>query len=224
MLRTGNAPLLSFFIGSSGYLVPRPLNENIKISKTMHPFLLGKRDIYSFYNLEKSLYGIRATLEVLKNIIANEGKITFVSNSPIFKKCLSLDPQITCIRWERSYLAKSKDADLFFLSDIQKENLVEAHRKGLLLVGVGSPTMSKIAYPFNLNVRSPLLADWFFSAIYTSCVRGNRMKGKKREIRFPSLLGKGRLKAVSGDAKILSNSSSSFMETVNNKNEIQAPV
>ncbi|CAM9999285.1 unnamed protein product, partial [Scytosiphon promiscuus] len=54
---------------------------------------------------------------------------------------------ISYIKWKRSYLAKSKDVDLVFLSDIEKENLVEAHRKGLLLVGVGSPTMSKVAYP-----------------------------------------------------------------------------
>ncbi|CAN0323405.1 unnamed protein product, partial [Hapterophycus canaliculatus] len=71
--------LLSFFIGSSGYLVPRPHNEYVKISKTMNPFLLGKRNINYFYNLEKSLYGIRATMEVFKSIVANGGKILFIS-------------------------------------------------------------------------------------------------------------------------------------------------
>nr|QWK44197.1 ribosomal protein S2 [Akkesiphycus lubricus] len=196
MLKTEHARLLSFFIGSSGYLVPRPLNENIKISKTMHPYLLGKRDIYSFYNLEKSLYGIRATLEVLKNIIANEGKITFVSNSPLFKMCFSPEPHITCIKWKRTYLTKSKDSDLVFLSDIERENLVEAHRKGLLLVGVGSPTMSKISYPFNLNVDSPLLSDWFFSAIYTSCARGKKKSNFTSPVPYLNLLGQGHKKKV----------------------------
>ena len=39
-----NKPL-SFLIGSSRYLVPRPSNEDVRISKTMHPDLLGKRNI-----------------------------------------------------------------------------------------------------------------------------------------------------------------------------------
>ncbi|CAM9137854.1 unnamed protein product, partial [Laminaria digitata] len=57
------------------------------------------------------------------------------------------EPNISYIKWKRSYLAKSKDVDLVFLSDIEKENLVEAHRKCFLLIGVGSPTMSKVSYP-----------------------------------------------------------------------------
>nr|YP_009641808.1 ribosomal protein S2 [Nereocystis luetkeana]QBZ73630.1 ribosomal protein S2 [Nereocystis luetkeana] len=194
MIRTEHSRLISFLIGSSGYLVPRPFNEDVLISKTMHPYLLGKRNIYYFYNLEKSLYGIRATLEVLKNIISAEGKILFVSDSPLLKICISHESNISYIKWKRSYLAKSKDADLVVLSNIEKENLVEAHRKCLLLVGVGSPTMSKVSYPFNLNIESPLLSSWFFSLIYMTCVRSNRMKSKKKRRVFSSLLGRGRLK------------------------------
>nr|YP_010445181.1 ribosomal protein S2 [Macrocystis pyrifera]UTJ90682.1 ribosomal protein S2 [Macrocystis pyrifera] len=196
MIITEHSRIISFLIGSSGYLVPRPFNEDVIISKTMHPYLLGKRNIYYFYNLEKSLYGIRATLEILKNIILLEGKILFVSNSPLLKICLSNESNISYIKWKRSYLSKSKDVDLVFLSDIEKENLVEAHRKCLLLVGVGSPTMSKISYPFNLNIESPLLASWFFSLIYMTCVKGKRMKSKKKGQVFSSLLGKSKLKGV----------------------------
>lgn len=197
MVRIEHYRLLSFLIGSSGYLVPRPFNEDVRISKTMHPYLLGKRNIYYFYNLEKSLYGIRATLEVLKNTILAEGKILFVSDSPLFKICLSHEPNISYIKWKRSYLAKSKDVDLVFLSDIEKENLVEAHRKCLLLIGVGSPTMSKVSYPFNLNLESPLLASWFFSLIFMTCVKGTRMRSKKKGQVFSSLLGSARVKEVS---------------------------
>nr|YP_011007900.1 ribosomal protein S2 [Aureophycus aleuticus]WBP69731.1 ribosomal protein S2 [Aureophycus aleuticus] len=196
MVRTEHDRLLSFLIGSSGYLVPRPFNEDVRISKTMHPYLLGKRNIYYFYNLEKSLYGIRATLELLKNIIMAEGKILFISDSPLLKICLSQEPNISYIKWKRSYLSKSKDADLVFLSGIEKENLVEAHRKCLLLVGIGSPTMSKVSYPFNLNIESPLLASWFFSLIYMTCVKGNRMKSKKQRRTFSRLLGKAHFKEV----------------------------
>nr|WKY98235.1 ribosomal protein S2 [Alaria marginata] len=203
MVRTEHSRLLSFLIGSSGYLVPRPFNEDVRISKTMHPYLLGKRNIYYFYNLEKSLYGIRATLEVLKNTILSEGKILFISDSPLLKICLFHEPNISYIKWKRSYLAKSKDADLVFLSDIEKENLVEAHRKCLLLVGVGSPTMSKVSYPFNLNIESPLLASWFFSLIYMTCVKGSRIKSKskKQERPFSSLLGKAQVKEVKNFSK-----------------------
>nr|YP_010156446.1 ribosomal protein S2 [Laminaria rodriguezii]QQY84964.1 ribosomal protein S2 [Laminaria rodriguezii] len=210
MVRTEYSRLLSFLIGSSGYLVPRPFIEDVRISKTMHPYLLGKRNIYYFYNLEKSLYGIRATLEILKKTILVEGKILFVSDSPFFKICLSHDPNISYIKWKRSYLAKSKDVDLVFLSDIEKENLVEAHRKCLLLIGVGSPTMSKVSYPFNLNIESPLLAFWFFNLIFMTFVEGKRMKLQKKGQVFSSLLGKGRVKEVS-------KSSFNFREEGNNK-------
>nr|YP_011008354.1 ribosomal protein S2 [Sporochnus bolleanus]WBP70325.1 ribosomal protein S2 [Sporochnus bolleanus] len=197
MLKTEYTRLLSLFIGSSGYLVPRSMNDNIKISKTMHPYLLGKRDIYYFYNLEKSLYGIRASLEVFKTILSKGGEIFFVSNSPIIELAFAKDPSINYIKWKRTALSKSKDADLVFLSDIGEENLVEAHRKCMLSVGVGSTTMSKIAYPFNLNVESFLLANWFFSSIYTTYGRGNKMKENlDKERPLSSLLGKGGRKNV----------------------------
>nr|YP_011007935.1 ribosomal protein S2 [Chorda asiatica]QWK44403.1 ribosomal protein S2 [Chorda asiatica]WBP69766.1 ribosomal protein S2 [Chorda asiatica] len=203
MLRTEYSHLLSFFIRSSGYLVPRPLNGDVQVSKTMHPYLLGKRHSNYFYNLEKSLYGIRATLEVLTKIIGSDGKILLVSDSPLFKFCSSQDSGISYMKWKRNYLSKSKKADLVLLNDIEKENLVEAHRKCLLLVGVGSPTMSQIAYPFNLNVESLLLSGWFFSAIYTTCARGRRMKSSSGIIKpFSSLLGGGSSKKVSKEAKI----------------------
>ena len=192
MLNKKHARLLSLFIGSSGYLVPRPSDEYVKISKTMYPFLLGKRNIHYFYDLEKSLYGIRATMEVLKNIIANEGKILFISNSLILQSRFALESNINCIKWKRGSLAKSKDADLVFLDGVEKENLVEAHRKCLLLVGIGSSTMSKISYPFNLNINSPLLSDWFFGALYATCLEGTRLSKKKSAI--SSLLGKGKSK------------------------------
>lgn len=191
MLNKKQARLLSFFIGSYGYLVPRPHNEYVKISKTMHPFLLGKRNIHYFYNLEKSLYGIRATMEVLKNIVANGGKILFISNSFSLCNRFAEDPDMKGIKWKRGSLAKSKDADLVFLDGVEKENLVEAHRKCLLLVGVGSSTMSKISYPFNLNINSPLLSDWFFGALYTTYLQG---KKKKKKSPIKNLLGRGRLK------------------------------
>nr|YP_011008215.1 ribosomal protein S2 [Halosiphon tomentosus]WBP70116.1 ribosomal protein S2 [Halosiphon tomentosus] len=194
---TAHVDLLSLFIGSSGYLVPRPYNENVKISKTMHPYLLGKRNIYYFYDIEKSLYGIRATLEVLKNIIGNGGEVLFVSDSPVFKFVFANDPNVGYLKWKRTAIAKSKDVDLVFLSDIETENLVEACRKSMLLVGVGSPTMSKMSYPFNLNIESTLLAHWFFSAIYTTCSRGNKVKENlSKKAQLSSLLGKGPIKKV----------------------------
>ena len=190
MLNKKQARILSFFIGSSGYLVPRPSNEYVKISKTMHPFLIGKRNIHYFYDLEKSLYGIRATMEIFKNIIANDGKILFISNSSVLNQRFAKELNVNCIKWKRGSITKSKDADLVFLDGVQKENLVEAHRKCLLLVGVGSSTMSKISYPFNLNIESPLLSDWFLGLLYTTYVQGKRTKKSS----INSLLGKGSFK------------------------------
>lgn len=197
MINKKHERLLSFFIGSSGYLVPRPQNEYVKISKTMHYYLLGKRNIFYFYNLEKSLYGIRATLEVLKNIVAKEGKILLISNSLALESRFALEPNIYFLKWKRGSLAKSKDVDLVFLTGVERENLVEAHRKCLLLAGVGGSTMSKIAYPVNLNIESPFLSDWFLGALYTSYVQGQKMKkARKSSLPVVRLLGQGKPKAV----------------------------
>jgi hypothetical protein len=192
MLNKKHSRLFSLFIYSSGYLVPFPRNEYSPISKTLHPFLLGKRNIYYFYDLEKSLYGIRATIEVLKNIIASEGKILFIGNEVSMQSRFRQNSNINFIKWKRGSIAKSKDVDLALLINVEKENLVEVHRKCLLLVGVGSYTMSKISYPFNLNIESPFLSDWFFGTVYTSCVQGKRMsKRSKKSNQIVSLLGKG---------------------------------
>lgn len=201
MLSNKRARLLFFFIRYSGYVIPLPLNERIKVSKTIHPFLLCKQNIRYFYNLEKSLYCIRATMEVLKSIVANEGRVLFVSDLPTLESRFLLDTDLRCTKWKRGSIAKSKDADLVFLSGINEENLVEAYRKCILLVGIGSPTLSKVAYPYNLNISSALLSDWFFGTLYASCMQGKRMvKTKKKSIK--SFLGKGKSK------------------TFNNKNEI----
>jgi len=194
MLRTEYARLLYFFIGSSGYLVPRSVNENIKISKTMHPYLLGKRNSYYFYNLEKSLYGIRASLEVLKTIIEDEGEVLFVSELSGLKNAFRQTPNINCINLRRSSLANSRDSDLLIFSGARKENLVEARRKCAPLVGVGGFTMSKISYPFNLNIDSTIMAYWFFNTIFITCERGNKKKRRGRS--FTSLLGQGISKKV----------------------------
>ncbi len=206
MLRAEHARLISFFIGSSGYLVPRLNNDDVKVSKTIHPFLLGKRNIYFFYNLEKSLFGIRATLEVLKNIISSGGEILFVSDSPVLKYAFEKNHNIRCIRWKRMALTKSREVDLLFLSNINPENLVEAHRKCGLLVGVGGSTMSQISYPFNLNIESTLLAHWFFSSIYTTCGRGKKENLNVKNS-FSSLLGKGLTKKVTKTMRKRSESS-----------------
>lgn len=184
--------LLSFFINSSGYLVPRSCNEYVKISKTMHPFLLGGRNNFCFYNLEKSLYGIRVTMEVLKNIIANNGKILFISDSNKLQSRFGVEHYIEFIKWKRGSLIHSQGIDFVFLTNTNKENLVEAHRKSFLIAGVGSSTMSKISYPVNLNIESPFLLDWFLGVFYVSCIRGRRTKPAKKRCGF--LLGKGQLK------------------------------
>ena len=83
--------------------------------------------------------------------------------------------------------------DLVFLSGVGEENLVEAHRKCVLFVGVGGPTMSKVAYPFNLNVSSPFLSDWLFGSLHTTCVQGTRASESKKKL-ISNFLGRGKSK------------------------------
>ena len=101
MLKTEHSSLFSFILGCSGHLVPRPLNDNMNISKTMHPYILGKRSVYYFYNLEKRVYGIRVTLEVLENLIGRGGDILFVIDSPILKNVFYNSNSLNDIKWKR---------------------------------------------------------------------------------------------------------------------------
>ena len=190
MYKTENATIISFFVGSCGYLVPRFKSDNVKISKTIKPYLLGKRDLCHLYDLEKSLYCIRATLEVLETMIEQDSDILFVNSSPILKYAFDKNINMACVKWKRGVLSKFKGVDLVFLSDIREENLVEAHRECLLLVGVGSSTTSRMSYLFNLNMEDTLLSYWFFNLLTIISHRGK--KKLRRQIMFPSLLGKGR--------------------------------
>lgn len=174
MHKTKNGSILSFFVGSYGYLVPRSQNDNAKVSKTIQSYLLGKRDLYYLYNLEKSLYGIRATLEVLETMIDSEADILFINSLPILRQGFDKNLSITSIKWKRGILSKLKKTDLVFICDITKENLVESHRECLLLVGVGGSTTSRMSYLFNLNIEDILLSYWFFNVVSVICHRGKK--------------------------------------------------
>nr|YP_009330407.1 ribosomal protein S2 [Coccophora langsdorfii]ANS72179.1 ribosomal protein S2 [Coccophora langsdorfii] len=187
MRKIKNAAILSFFVGSYGYLVPRLKNNNGKISKTIHSYLLGKRYLYYLYNLEKSLYSIRAALEVLETTVDRGGDILFVNSSPILKQAFDKNPSVTCIKWKGGGLSEFKKVDLVFLCDIAKENLVESHRECLLSVGVGSSTASKMSYLFNLNIEDTLLFYWFFNVVFVICQRGKKKLKCNRKL--PGLLG-----------------------------------
>nr|AYM32645.1 ribosomal protein S2 [Sargassum horneri]AYM32682.1 ribosomal protein S2 [Sargassum horneri] len=194
MQKTKNRAILSFFVGSYGYLVPRFKNDDVTVSKTIQSYLLGKRDLYYLYNLEKSLYGIRATLEVLETMVDSKADILFINSLPIIAQGFDKDMSITGIKWKRGVLSKFKKVDLVFLCDIMKENLVESHRECLLVVGVGGSTTSRMSYLFNLNIEDILLSYWFFNAVSVICRRGKRkLKCEKKLSGF--LGGKGRCKS-----------------------------
>nr|YP_009050495.1 ribosomal protein S2 [Sargassum fusiforme]AIG23763.1 ribosomal protein S2 [Sargassum fusiforme]QJC59469.1 ribosomal protein S2 [Sargassum fusiforme] len=187
MHKTKNEALLSFFVGSYGYLMPRFKNDDVKVSKTIQPYLLGKRGLYYLYNLEKSLHGIRATLEVLETMIDCEADILFINSLPIITQGFDTNISITGVKWKRGVLSKFKKADLVFLCDIMEENLVESHRECLLVVGVGGSTTSRMSYLFNLNIEDILLSYWFFNVVSVICRRGK--KKLKCERKLPGFLG-----------------------------------
>ena len=111
MQKTKNRAILSFFVGSCGYLVPRFKNDDVTVSKTIQSYLLGKRDLYYLYNLEKSLYGIRATLEVLETMVDSKADILFINSLPIIAQGFDKDISITGIKWKRGVLSKFKPVD-----------------------------------------------------------------------------------------------------------------
>nr|YP_009058544.1 ribosomal protein S2 [Sargassum hemiphyllum]AIM19568.1 ribosomal protein S2 [Sargassum hemiphyllum]UDY71291.1 ribosomal protein S2 [Sargassum hemiphyllum var. chinense] len=187
MHQTKNGVILSFFVGSSGYLVPRFKNDDVRVSKTIESYLLGKRDLYYLYNLEKSLYGIRATLDVLEAMVDSEADILFINSLPIITKGFDKNISITSVRWKRGVLSKFKKADLVFLCDIMRENLVECHRECALVAGVGGSTASRMSYLFNLNIEDILLSYWFFNVVSVICRRGK--KKLKCNNKIPGFLG-----------------------------------
>jgi len=95
--------------------------------------------------------------------------------------------------------------DLMLLSDVEKEIIVEAYRKDSLLVGVGSSTMSKISYPFNLNTESSVLLHWFISTLYTICTKGKSINKIKKSL-YPCLLGESSAKITLEKSKKITHS------------------
>ena len=80
----------------------------------MHSYVLDKRSVYYFYNLEKSLYGIRETLEVVENLVGQGGDFIFGSDSPILKNVFYNINSLNYIKWKIDGLPKFKEADFFF--------------------------------------------------------------------------------------------------------------
>ena len=184
--------LISFFINSSGYLVPHISDDNFKTSKTLYPYLLGKRNAHAFYNLEKSLHGIKASLEILKEIVSLNGKILFIVSSSALNKSFNDNSVIDCLLWRRGPSQRTKSVDLLIVENIRGENTVEIQKSGMLMIGVHNSTLTQISYPFNLNIEDSLLCYWFYNALVVACYQGSLLKekeGEKAKV-FSSLFGK----------------------------------
>lgn len=114
-------------------------------------------------------------------MVEDSGELLFACDLTVLKYAFGKNTNMNGVNLRRSTLANFRHSDLMFLSGARKENLVEAYRKCMPLVGVSSFTFitSEIAYPFNLNVDSVLLAHWFFFMLFIILAIGIKKGGCK---------------------------------------------
>nr|YP_011008389.1 ribosomal protein S2 [Syringoderma abyssicola]WBP70360.1 ribosomal protein S2 [Syringoderma abyssicola] len=173
------------FVSNKAYLGPCAT----LVDKSLHPFLLGKRGGFSYYDLQASFLGVKDSLDVLENVVIDRGKIFFVGGTLSFVSvllCLPLSPEsgVKVGPWDFSQITKTKGFDFMFLHEIDKKAILESQGKTIPFVGVGSTSVAGISYPFNLNVEESVLANWYLYAVINSCRRGmyRRVKLKNNEI------------------------------------------
>ena len=176
---------LSFFISNKAYLGQ---DFNV-LNKSIHSFILGKRNNYSYYNLHFSLLGVKNSLEILENIVSQRGDISFVGGDTSINSillCLSNLPQsnIFTMPWDFSHISRSHNFDLLLLHEVNSISQLESYNKLRPYIGINCSTTKDLSYLFNLNLQDQSLLNWYLYVLMYSCRRGLyfRKKKKKNEI------------------------------------------
>lgn len=176
-MRTINKPkykkLFSILLGSNGYLGPKvgPINSSL------HFYLIGKRGENSFYDLNKSVVGIKQLFDFLENVVVDRGRILLIGGSISLVSlllCLSLskDSHLKVIPWNFSSISNSTNQDFMIVHEIDKKAILESYNQLSPLGCVGYPDVRGIAYPINLNLDKTELSNWYCWGLISSYRRG----------------------------------------------------
>ena len=174
---------LSFLIYNKGYLE----SSNLTIDKSFYPYVLGTRDNSIYYDLPRNLMGMKNTLEIIQNILVDQGHIFIVGGTIELSSTLLCfynvsKCNITIMPWKFSCISKNKNFDLLFLHEINPSSQLEVYNKMLPYVGVNTFNTKDLSYIFNLNFKNTALQNWYLYTLVFSFRKGiySCIKKKKK--------------------------------------------
>lgn len=183
--RTKYKKTLSFFISKKAYLG----KDFCGLNKSLYPFILGKRDKNSYYDLNVSLMGIKNSLEILEGIIARQGIVFSVGGDLVINSVLlylSNLPQsnILVMSWDFSRITKISHFDILLLHEVTSISQLESYNKMRPYIGINSLTAEDLSYLFNLNLHNAIVLNWYLYVLVYSYRKGlySRVKRKRNEI------------------------------------------
>jgi len=177
--------ILSFLISNKGYLGPLHIN----VDRSIFSSLLGTRNNFIYYDLQNTITGTKNVFEIIEKMIVHRGRLLIVGGSLNINSillCLSnIDKSnIAVIPWCFSSISRMEKFDLLLLQEVHARSQLEAYNKMRPYIGVNSLTSRDLSYLINLNLKDPVLLNWYLYLLVFSCRRGfyYRIKNYRNEI------------------------------------------
>lgn len=165
--------LFSTLLNSKGYLGPKigPVNSSL------HFYLIGKRKENCFYDLNKSVVGLKQLFDFLENIIVDRGRVLIVGGSISLVSillCLSInkDSNLKIVPWDFSRISSSFEQDLFIIQEIDNKAVLESYGHLVPASGANYPDIRGLSYPMNIDLERKELCNWYSWALVASSRRG----------------------------------------------------
>ncbi|CAM9257243.1 unnamed protein product [Discosporangium mesarthrocarpum] len=142
------------------------------LDSSLYPFLKGKRNRLSLYDLSKGLVSLLQALKLVEKIIAKRGTVLFVGGSPKLVRVLKHLPQV---RFCDSPFFGNRvrfPVHLIILHEMTSKSIYEARQKRIPIIGFGGFNIKGITYPVSLNLLEEKINILYIYLITASIIRG----------------------------------------------------
>ncbi|CAM9120200.1 unnamed protein product [Choristocarpus tenellus] len=160
--------LFQYLIKKKAYIGP-PLPY---LDCSLYPFLHGKINHFSIYDLQQSLFILIQVLKLVEKLISDGGKILFVGPPKKFIKSIHYIPGISVCSKCVSDIRSSTNIDLIIIYNVNSKILYEAKQKGVPIVGFGGLNFKYVDYPVSLNFNDKNLFKWHIYLLVQAIIRG----------------------------------------------------
>lgn len=166
--------------------------------RSLHPFILGIRDNYYYYNLVQCFPPMKSSLNLLEKLLINKKKIILLNGNKFF---YALDNNNSSTSLKKLFFPKylnltvlsydfcsiqrlsNKDIGFIIVQGVAKSAVLESEGKNTPMMGVGCHSLNGISYPFNVNIGNVYLANWYIYLLLGVFRRSlYKSKSKKNEI------------------------------------------